>query len=221
MTDLRGGTPFGPGPAAGDRPAPPCPRVVIFDLGEVLATPPGLYQRLAACLPHRPEDVETAYWAHREAYDRGGSATAFWGRLLADLGICARDGLIAELTRIDTEAWTTIRPDATALLEDLSERGVRVGILSNATREMAAAARETPWAPYVSDWFFSAELRLAKPDAAIYRHVTDRLGLPAADVLFVDDRQVNVDAALGTGWSAHRWITGARTEELLRRLGVL
>ncbi|MEU1802268.1 HAD family phosphatase [Streptomyces sp. NPDC019937] len=196
------------------------PRVVLFDLGEVLATPPGLYPSLAACLSHPPEAVEAAYWAHRDAYDRGGTAQSFWSSVLAELGLPAVRSTINELTRIDTEAWTTIRPDALSLLKALSARGVRVGILSNATREMASAARKATWARYITDWFFSSELRLAKPDPALYRQVTNVLGLPAGTIVFIDDRQVNVSAALESGWNAYLWISGAQTATLLKDLGL-
>ncbi|MDH6622261.1 putative hydrolase of the HAD superfamily [Streptomyces sp. LBL] len=197
------------------------PRIVIFDLGEVLATPPGLYRSLAACLSRQPDVVEAAYWAHRDAYDRGGTAHAFWSAVLAELGRPAAPGTVSELTRIDTEAWTTIRPDALSLLKTLSERDVRVGILSNATLEMATAARKTSWAPYITDWFFSSELHLAKPDPALYRHVTTELGLPAGTIVFVDDRRVNVDAALKSGWNACLWTSGDDTAALLTGLGLL
>ena len=122
---------------------------------------------------------------------------AFWSDVLAELGVSPAEGAIAELTRIDTEAWTTIRPDAVSLLSSLSAQGVRLGILSNATREMAQAVRRTPWARYITDWFFSAELRLAKPDRAIYHEVTNALGYPPQSIVFVDDRPGNVEAARG------------------------
>ncbi|MFI6932899.1 HAD family hydrolase [Streptomyces sp. NPDC050287] len=219
-------TPPTPSPGADTGPqsgpgANTAPRIVIFDLGEVLATPPDLYSSLAACLSRQPDAVEAAYWDHRDAYDRGGTAQAFWGAVLADLGLPAVPGTVSELTRIDTEAWTTIRPDAVSLLEALSERDVRVGILSNATLEMATVARTTTWAKYVTEWFFSSELQLAKPEPALYRHVTDELGLPAGTIVFVDDRRVNVKAALDAGWNAHLWTSGADTATLLKGLGLL
>ena len=197
------------------------PRIVLFDLGEVLATPPGLYRSLAACLSRQPDTVEAAYWTHRDAYDRGGTAHVFWSAVLDELGLPADPGTISELTCIDTEAWTTIRPDALSLLKTLSERDVRVGILSNATLDMATAARKTTWAQYITDWFFSGELRLSKPEPALYRHVTTELGLPAGIIVFVDDRRVNVDAALASGWNAFLWTSGADTATLLTRLGLL
>jgi putative hydrolase of the HAD superfamily len=197
------------------------PRVVVLDLGEVLATPTGLYRVLATRLSLRAEAVEAAYWAHRDAYDRGGDSRAFWRSVLNDVGVPVTDGIVAELTRIDTEAWTTIRPDAQTLLKDLWDVGIRVGILSNASPDIAASARETKWSDYVTDWFFSSELRSAKPDPVIYQHVTNGLGLPAGSIVFIDDRQENVNAALDAGWNAHLWISGTETRALLKGLGLL
>lgn len=197
------------------------PRIVVFDLGEVLATPPDFSARLAAALSRSPEAVRAAYWAYRDAYDLGGSAQAFWSNVLADLGLPPAQSTISELTRLDTGAWTTIRPDAASLLSSLSVQGVRMGILSNATLEMAQAARRTPWAPHIADWFFSAELRLAKPDPAIYLHVAGTLGLPPESILFIDDRAANVEAANQVGWNAHLWISGVDTRSLLSGMDLL
>lgn len=196
-------------------------RIVIFDLGEVLATPPALYDSLAARLTQDAAAVAAAYWMHRDDYDRGGEGNVFWTAVLEKLGIPASADALEDLTRIDTEAWTTIRPDAAALLENLHSAGVRVGILSNATIDMARAARQTPWARWVSDWFFSSELGVAKPDPAIYRCVSDALGLPAGSIVFVDDRPVNVEAARKAGWNAWVWTSGSDTATLLMDLGLI
>jgi glucose-1-phosphatase len=42
---------------------------------------------------------------------------------------------------------------------------------------------------------FSAEVGLAKPDPRIYQLALDRLGVEAAQAIFVDDYQPNIDAA--------------------------
>jgi putative hydrolase of the HAD superfamily len=199
----------------------PTPRAVVFDLGEVLATPDDLYGAIALRLSRQHTAIEAAYWAHRDDYDRGASSLTFWSAVLDQVGIAAHEDLVHDLTQIDTEAWTTLRADATSLLTDLSDKGIRVGVLSNATLDMAVAARETEWADYVTDWFFSSELKLAKPDPAIYRHVTEELGLPAGSIVFIDDRQVNVNAALDAGWNAHLWTSGANTRKLLEQVGLL
>ncbi len=51
--------------------------------------------------------------------------------------------------------------------------------------------------------YLSYRLGLVKPDAAIFEAVLADLDRPAAEVLFVDDNQVNVDGAAGVGIRAH------------------
>ena len=45
----------------------------------------------------------------------------------------------------------------------------------------------------------SCEVGLSKPDPRIFRLCLERLGLPAPDVLFVDDRADNVEGAAAVG----------------------
>ena len=40
---------------------------------------------------------------------------------------------------------------------------------------------------------------MAKPDPAIYEIAVERSGLPAAELVFVDDKQANVDGAIAVG----------------------
>ena len=59
--------------------------------------------------------------------------------------------------------------------------------------------------------FASFELHLLKPEAAIYRHVIQETGLRPEDILFIDDRQENLDAAAAEGFQVllstdHDWI---------------
>jgi putative hydrolase of the HAD superfamily len=45
--------------------------VVVFDLGEVLATPSGLLRALAERAGADEATLATSYWAYRDLYDRG------------------------------------------------------------------------------------------------------------------------------------------------------
>ncbi len=200
--------------------APP-PLTVVFDLGEVLASPGTLLAELAAHAGTDEPAMTTAYWAHRDAYDRGGEDDAYWRAVLGSAGAVDHATVRGALRATDARVWSTLRPDARDTLAALHAAGVRVAILSNAPHPMAQAARASDWARWVDVWFFSAELRLAKPDPEIYAAVTDALGVPGEQVVFFDDRQVNVDAARGAGWDAHLWTSGVAVEETLRARGLL
>lgn len=52
---------------------------------------------------------------------------------------------------------------------------------------------------------YAAELGWAKPAAPFFRAVTARSGFAPGEIFFIDDKQANVDAARGEGWSAALW----------------
>jgi putative hydrolase of the HAD superfamily len=195
---------------------------VVFDLGEVLATPGRLLADLARQAGLDVATLTSAYWEHRDAHDRGGDADAYWRAVLTSAGHAGGDdALRAALRDTDAQVWSRIRPDARETLAALHGAGVRVAVLSNAPHPMAQAARASDWARWVDAWFFSAELGTAKPDHDVYTVVTRTLGVAPDRIVFFDDRQVNVDAARRAGWDAYLWTSGAATLDTLRRLGLL
>jgi putative hydrolase of the HAD superfamily len=195
--------------------------VVVFDLGEVLATPVELFAELARQAGTDEKRFSAAYWAHRGPFDRGAGADVYWRAVLDDAGVGHDADLAQRLDDLDAASWTTLRPDARRTLEQLNISGVRVAILSNAPLGMASAARAGDWAHLVDDWFFSSELTMAKPDPAIYEAVTAKLGVEPGAVVFFDDRQVNVEAARAAGWRAELWASADTVQKTLRDLGLI
>jgi putative hydrolase of the HAD superfamily len=72
-------------------------------------------------------------------------------------------------------------------LAALRERGLRVGLISNCSEEVADAWPDTSFARFFDHAVFSATARLAKPDPAIYRLAAGGLGLEPEECLFVGD----------------------------------
>lgn len=54
-------------------------------------------------------------------------------------------------------------------------------------------------ADYFTKFFFSFEMKLLKPCLEIYQKAVESIGLPPEEILFIDDSQVNVDAASALG----------------------
>lgn len=52
---------------------------------------------------------------------------------------------------------------------------------------------------------YAAEFGWAKPAAQFFRAITVRSGFAPDEIFFIDDKQANVDAARGAGWSAALW----------------
>lgn len=95
----------------------------------------------------------------------------------------------------------SLRPDSVDLLERVRAAGHRVVYLSNMP------------GPYVDDLdalldplfdggVFSCRVREVKPEPQIFRVAERLLGLDPERLLFLDDREPNVDAARASGWPA-------------------
>jgi putative hydrolase of the HAD superfamily len=118
-------------------------------------------------------------------------------------------GLLARLF-----AGMAIDQAMVTLVDDLRAAGLRLGLLSNS------------WANTYPDELLalfdavviSGEVGLRKPDPVIYRLVLDKLAVPAARCVFVDDVPVNVDAAAELGMHAIRHFDAERTRAALTEL---
>ena len=95
-----------------------------------------------------------------------------------------------------------IDPAAVALLDELRASGLVVALLTNGTDEIPAELADGGIADAFDHVFNTANIGVAKPDPAIFAHVTEALGLEPPTIYFTDDRAANVEAAVAFGWNA-------------------
>ena len=114
-------------------------------------------------------------------------------------------------------------PFAGALeLVDAVQTRVPAGFLSNMNAFQWAANYEAiPLTQAFAYRFLSFELGLVKPDAAVFEAVADQLPVPRQRVLFLDDNEVNVEAAKGAGFAARHVRGIGPTRDALVDAGVL
>jgi putative hydrolase of the HAD superfamily len=181
-------------------------RAVIFDYGKVLTGPedPEAYAMLLRLTGLDTDRFESLYWADRHAYDEGKlTGLEFWEKLLGNGRIPDRDGLAEELNLWDARMWTTQNPAMFAWQQALKQRGIKTAILSNmGDNVLANIERTADWLPRFDVLVWSYQLRMAKPDPAIYLHTLRELTVEPDEALFLDDRQGNIDAAKALGMRA-------------------
>lgn len=68
------------------------------------------------------------------------------------------------------------------------------------------------------DQFISCEMKMLKPSAQIYQEAVRRIGLPAKDVIFLDDNAANVEGARAVGIDARYYRPGSDMAQLLSDL---
>jgi putative hydrolase of the HAD superfamily len=199
----------------------PC---VVFDLGGVLLRPEGPAAELARVLRVEVAAVLGPYWRHRDAYDRGGPPSDFWGAVRHDLvaaGLEPADVPDDDLDHIDASRWAQLADGSAELLVDLGRAGTTTAVLSNAPASLARTVRAAEWSRGFSELVFSCDLGLMKPEPEIYRQVERRTGRAPQELLFFDDRPPNVDGAVRRGWQAHLWTGLAPARRVLTAAGAL
>jgi putative hydrolase of the HAD superfamily len=134
-----------------------------------------------------------------------------FGELL-ELTPARRDGLVDRM-------FGHIQPDDDMIeaLRRARSQGVRTGLISNS---MGAGRYDRSTFPELFDGVvISGDEGMHKPEPAIYELGAERVGLPPADCVFVDDLRENCDGAEAVGMTAvlHRGAakTLPRLEELL------
>jgi 2-haloacid dehalogenase len=96
-------------------------------------------------------------------------------------------------------------PGVHAIVEALHARNVPLFAITNFSADFWPSffAKERDFFARFRDIVVSGEVKMLKPDPAIYYLALDRFGLKPADALFIDDRQINVQGALAVGMAAH------------------
>jgi putative hydrolase of the HAD superfamily len=198
-------------------------RAVVLDYGEVLSLPPEpkTMGRMAAAFQMEPGLFFERYIPTRGPYDQGLlTAEEYWLGFARELGVGVDAERIEKLRAWDTQMWSRTNPVMTAWLEELQAAGLTTALLSNMQFDMAAHARKYfAWLTRFDHQILSCELRLIKPDAAIFRETIQRLGVRPQETLFVDDREANVEAARAAGMRAVRFQSTDRLRAALQEIG--
>jgi FMN phosphatase YigB (HAD superfamily) len=83
-----------------------------------------------------------------------------------------------------------------------TQRTVRLACLSNDISEWSTLLRRRfEIEDAFEAWLVSGDIGLRKPDPRIYALLAQRLGADGSEILFVDDRPLNLDAAAKRGWT--------------------
>jgi 2-haloacid dehalogenase len=201
----------------------PIVQAAVFDLGGVLIdwNPRYLYRKLLADDPAVEAfltEICTQEWNAEQDLGRP------WSEAVETL---AREhpeerALIAAYRERWEEMLGGPIDESVALLAELRASGLPLFALSNWSAETfpIALSRYS-----FLDWFtgivISGEVRLAKPDPHVFRHLLDRFGLDAVSTVFVDDSRRNVEAAAELGMIAIEFRDASQLRVELSALGAL
>jgi putative hydrolase of the HAD superfamily len=176
---------------------------VVFDYGEVISQPMNkdAVHVMSDILQVSPKALQQSYWKFRDDYDLGRlTGKDYWQKVSADLGRNPSDEELARLLSTDIDTWKNIRPEMIEFARELKESGVKIAILSNMHRDfLDYLNKECEWMQLFDVRVFSCELGIMKPEMEIYQFLIQKLQTEPSKILFIDDRQVNVDGAIKAG----------------------
>jgi putative hydrolase of the HAD superfamily len=196
-------------------------RVVVFDYGEVISRSPSEASRAALeeLAGVDPQLFRESYDSHRDGLDRGTTSIRdYWMLVAADTGAHWSEARIHELWVADFTGWISVDPEVFDVIADLHAGGTRVALLSNAGFDFASPFRYSPLARFFERMFVSAEMLKLKPEADIYLEVARELGITCAEMVFIDNKQVNVDGAVSLGITGHHFVGAAELRRFLSSL---
>lgn len=139
------------------------------------------------------------------------------------------DGLRRALARLQlsehftaiAESWThvDIDPAAFALVDEVRAAGTLCALASNQhDARRHHMVHEMGYAEHFDRLYFSSDLRVAKPEPEFFERIVADLDRPAAELLFIDDLEMNVQVAREVGLHAVRHDPGDGADGLRRIL---
>ncbi|HSS99284.1 MAG TPA: HAD family phosphatase [Terriglobales bacterium] len=179
-------------------------RAVLFDFGMVLSTSPvaSAHKTLLGISALSTEVFERHYWAHRHAYDEGKfTGEGYWQKVASDAGIGLSAEQIKGLIAADILMWSGINAPMLEWARSVGRAGFKTGILSNIGFELATAMEKNfPWVEEFKYTIWSCRLAMAKPDPKIFHCAQQKLDVAPQEILFIDDREDNIEAARKVGF---------------------
>ncbi|QBD83179.1 HAD family hydrolase [Ktedonosporobacter rubrisoli] len=206
-------------------------QAVVFDLGGTLVDWPdwdsdagrrwGLsYDYLVACYPERSwpsqadyvqamREAEKYHWQQVEAQQTSSTPAALLtaGFRRLDLSVSAEellDALDGYARAVD--GWAIVFPDAVSTLQQIRQRDLRIGLLSNtwwAAEWHNADLVVHGLAPLLDEIVYTSDLPHSKPHPSVFLEVTARLQVEPSRCVMVGDRMFDdIGGALGVGMRA-------------------
>ncbi len=195
---------------------------VILDYGMVLCRKPSLEQidRMAQIFGVDHATFWQLYEKNRGAYDKNEiDGKEYWSRFASNTNTHLSDSALEQLLHWDIEMWSNLEVPLLTWARSLRGAGFQTALLSNLHLRFSAYLRaSSEWLQLFDHLIFSSEVRLIKPDPAIFLYCLKALGVKPQQALFIDDRDANIEAAHALGVRAIKYESVVQLEADLKAM---
>jgi putative hydrolase of the HAD superfamily len=197
-------------------------RIVLFDVGGVLVELTGVPTMLAWMDNRVSREELWRMWLTSpvvRAFETGRSTPElFADQLIAEMNLPVKiDRLLEEFTR-----WSLhLLPGALDLVGRIPQQYTRATLCNSNSLHWPLLMKDMRLAEAFDHHFASHLIGKIKPDEDAFHHVTGALRCAPREVLFLDDNQINIEAATRVGMRAVQARGVAEAEQVLVSAGIL
>jgi 2-haloacid dehalogenase len=199
-------------------------KAIIFDFGGVLLEwdPRNLYQHYFPNQPGAMEDflTEIDFFAWNAHQDKGRTFAEGNAELIAQFPQHAK--LIEAYFENWEDSITGANEGTVDILHTFKEKGYPVYGLSNWSAETYPRAQHMyPFFDWFDDIILSGEVKLNKPDPAIFNLLLNKIGYTAPECLLIDDSQPNIATAIELGFATVHFTSAEQLQTELQGMNLL
>ncbi len=201
-------------------------KAIGFDYGGVLGGDAEAGKRFKAqvceLINVSMEAWESAYFSKNHLINTGKvtSRRDFWSAILTSLD---RNQYLDQAIQLDADlssSYINLNLDMLNLVDRLRLAGYKVGLLSNASAEVAVKIRAQDVERHFDSFIISAEIGVQKPDCLAFTKLATSLGVTIKELAFIDDATKSLVNAAECGFTPILFKSQQQLETDLRELGL-
>lgn len=199
------------------------PQAIVFDFGGVMTNEPdrdAVVRFLCTSFHLSTEDFERVNQEKRRAIKSGKTDAEFWLQYAKDKNINLSNDWPKKFNAVMKDA-VGVNPNMYALVDQLKEKGIPVALLSNIDDRLARLIRDVGLYEPFDPCLLSCEIGLEKPDPKVYEILLQRMGLPAQEIVFIDDKPENIETAKKLDFDAILFTSQEKLQKELAKRGLM
>jgi len=174
-------------------------KAIVFDLGGVLIDNPasGMLSYYAKALGISPYKLLDVFVPYVDSWSKGElTENDLWYEITNTLGMQKptqhslwKDGFLSVYKQ---------KAEVFSLVKKLQQKGYTLAILSNTETPIMHFIKNQKWTEF-AEYIYSCDIGMLKPDAEIYAYTLRKMDVKPEEMVFIDDKLENVEAAAKLG----------------------
>lgn len=195
-------------------------KVIVFDFGGVIAqaNTSQMADFLINSFNINKDELSQALSDMQKFLTCGGSEKQFWEQYAISKGVSLTNNWFEQFGLVIKNSITEI-PETLAIVKALQNHGYQTAMLSDVTPYQAEIIRKLGYYALFDPVLLSCEIGVKKPNLEAFKALLQKLQVQAPNVLFIDDRKENVEAAKNLGIDSIQFINSEQLKKELEKRG--